>query len=117
MGINFKQLQIMRFALALATIAVAVTAGGNVEPTSEPTGNDAAAAAAVNTAGPTVDPFYKSLDSKAQFDKYRATYAAGMKIANDKRIFRKAAIDAWFNAKDLKAKRRMEATKASNKAA
>ena len=102
----------MRFALALATIAVAVTAGGNVEPTSEPTGNDAAAAA-----GPTVDPFYASLDSKAQFDKYRATYAAGMKIANDKRIFRKAAIDAWFNAKDLKAKRRMEATKASNKAA
>ena len=104
----------MRFALALATIAVAVTAG-NVEPTSEPTGNDAAAA--VNTAGPTVDPFYASLDSKAQWDKYRATYAAGMKIANDKRIFRKAAIDAWFNAKDLKAKRRMEATKASNKAA
>ena len=103
----------MRFALALATIAVAVTAGGNVEPTSEPTGNDAAAA----VAGPTVDPFYASLDSKAQWDKYRATYAAGMKIANDKRIFRKAAIDAWFNAKDLKAKRRMEATKASNKAA
>ena len=104
----------MRFALALATIAVAVTAGGNVEPTSEPTGNDAAAAVA---AGPTVDPFYASLDSKAQWDKYRTTYAAGMKIANDKRIFRKAAIDAWFNAKDLKAKRRMEATKASNKAA
>ena len=106
----------MRFALALATIAVAVTAGGNVEPTSEPTGNDAAAAVAA-VAGPTVDPFYASLDSKAQWDKYRATYAAGMKIANDKRIFRKAAIDAWFNAKDLKAKRRMEATKASAKAA